>query len=110
MTPPPIVTAALTPAPSNTPQATATTSSTDPKASLGAPDWSDNFLNGKSWGLDAAPYDDGNTRIEVKNNAIVLTSAAAIGWHGWRLSYLKPQDFYLEATIQTGACSEHVPV
>ncbi len=97
-------TATLTPAPSSTPGPTATTPSTDPKASLGNPAWSDSFTNAKSWGLDT-PYDDGNTHIEIKNNAMVLTSAAAIGWHGWRFSYLKPQDFYLEATITTGACS-----
>ncbi len=87
-----------------TPQPTATTPPTDPKLSLGNPKFKDNFANGKSWGLDT-PYDDGNTRVEIKDNSMVLTSYNAVGWHGWRVSYLKPKNFYLEATIKMGTCS-----
>ncbi len=91
-------TVTLTPAPS------ATIPPTDPSLSLGTPTFKDNFANGKSWGLDT-PYDDGDTRVEIKNNSMVLTSYRAVGWHGWRVSYLKPKNFYLEATIKTGTCS-----
>ena len=107
----------LTPVPSNTPasptatatltltpQPTATTPATDPKLSLGTPTFKDNFANGKSWGLDT-PYDDGNTRVEIKDNSMVFTSYKAVGWHGWRVSYLKPKNFYLEATIKVATCS-----
>lgn len=87
-----------------TPQPTATTPPTDPKLSLGTAAFKDNFANGKSWGLDT-PYDDGNTRVEIKDNSMVLTSYNAVGWHGWRVSYLKTKNFYLEATIKMGSCS-----
>jgi hypothetical protein len=90
---------------SATPLPTATSDSSDPIVKLGSkPVWKDTFLNGKGWGLES-PYDDNNTRVEVKNNALVLTSSGTAGWHGWRLSYLTPLDFYLEATIQTKDCS-----
>ena len=76
----------------------------DPRSSLGNPTWKDTFQNGKNWDLES-PYDDGNTRAEILNNSLVLTSANANGWLGWRLSYLTPRNFYLEATIQTKVCS-----
>jgi len=95
-------TATVTP----TVQPSPTTVSSDPALALGNPTWKDTFTNGKSWGLDT-PYDDGNTRVEITNNTMILTSANAKGWHGWRVSYLKPKNFYLEATIQTQTCSEN---
>ena len=82
------------------------TPSSDPRSTLGDPTWKDTFQNGKSWGLDS-PYDDGNTRVEITNNSMVLTSANAKGRHGWRVSYLKPKNFYLEATLQTQTCSSN---
>jgi hypothetical protein len=105
-------TSATNPAPSatatiiSTPniQPTATSPAGDPRSSLGSPTWKDTFQNSKSWGLES-PYDDGNTRVEILNNSIVFTSANAKGWHGWRMSYLKPRNFYLEATIQIKTCS-----
>jgi hypothetical protein len=90
--------------PTLTPEPSATIPPTDPSLSLGTPTFKDNFANGKSWGLDT-PYDDGNTRVEIKDNSMVLTSYKAVGWHGWRVSYLKPKNFYLEATIKVGTCS-----
>lgn len=95
---------AATITPSLTPEPTATIPPTDPALSLGKPTFKDDFANGKSWGLDT-PYDDGNTRVEIKDNSMVLTSFKAVGWHGWRVSYLKPKNFYLEATIKVSTCS-----
>ncbi len=106
-TPVPTSTATLPPptiTPSPTPEPSATLPSTDPSLSLGKPTFKDNFANGKSWGLDT-PYDDGNTRVEIKDNSMVFTSFRAVGWHGWRVSYLKPKNFYLEATRKVGTCS-----
>ena len=80
------------------------TPSSDPRDSLGNPTWKDTFPNGQSWGLES-PYDDGNTRVEITGDAMMLTSYSAKGWHGWRVSYLKPKNFYLEATITTKTCS-----
>lgn len=84
------------------PSATATSS--DPRLSLGTPVWKDIFTNGKGWGLED-PYDDGNTRVEIKNNNLIMTSFAAKGWLGWRVSYPKAKDFYLEATLQVDTCA-----
>ncbi len=99
-----VPTATNTPTQTLTPEPSPTFPPTDPSLSLGTPTFKDNFANGKSWGLDT-PYDDGNTRVEIKDNSMVLTSYKAVGWHGWRVSYLKPKNFYLEATIKVGTCS-----
>ena len=80
------------------------TPSSDPRSTLRNPTWKDTFQNADSWGL-GSPYDDGNTRVEITGGAMILTSANAKGWHGWRVSYLKPKNFYLEATLTTKTCS-----
>ena len=100
--PAPSATGTVTTTPTIRPSATSPTG--DPRSSLGNPTWKELFQNSKSWGLET-PYDDGNTRVEILSNSIVFTSANAKGWHGWRMSYLKPRNFYLEATIQTKTCS-----
>jgi len=100
--PAPTATATVTTTP--TIQPSATSPAGDPRSSLGSPTFKDTFQNCKSWGLET-PYDDGNTRIEILNNSMVFTSANAKCWHGWRVSYFKPRNFYLEATIQTKTCS-----
>jgi hypothetical protein len=93
-------------APSVTTPPTETPNSSDPIVKLGSKAvWKDTFQNGKGWGLEGNPYDDTNTRVEVKNNALILTSYGVNGWHGWRLSYLNPLDFYLEAEIRTTECA-----
>lgn len=89
---------------SPSPSATATISSDDPRSSLGEPTYSDPFDNAERWGLQE-PYDDGHTRIEVKNNQLVLTSLNAEGWLGWRTSSAKPGNAYIEATFSSGECS-----
>jgi hypothetical protein len=95
----------VTPVPSATVQPSVTTSSSDPKASLGKPTWSGSFDTPKNWGLEN-PYDDGHTRVEINNGAMVLTSQKADGWLGWwQVSNQKPKNFYLEATIEVKDCS-----
>ncbi|TLN21084.1 hypothetical protein FDZ74_05180, partial [bacterium] len=97
--------ATLTPAPSTpeiviaspTPSTstTATLPSGDPRSSLGEPAYRDTFGNTGLWGLDD-PYDDGHTRVEISGNQLVLTSQKAEGWLGWRTSFPKPADAYIE--------------
>jgi hypothetical protein len=100
-----IPSATPTPGPTATVQASSTTASTDPKASLGKPTWTGSFDIPKNWGLES-PYDDGHTRVEISNGAMVLTSALADGWLGWwQVSNQKPKNFYLEATLAVKECS-----
>lgn len=91
-----------TPTPSA--QATATAVAGDPLTSLGEPVYRDTFENAGLWGLDT-PYDDGHTRVEIINNRLVLTSLKAESWMGWRTTYPKPGNAYIEATFTGGECS-----
>jgi hypothetical protein len=101
----PLPSASPTHVPTATVMPSPTTSSSDPKASLGKATWTGSFDNAKNWGLET-PYDDGHTRVEINNGAMVLTSQKAEGWLGWwQVSNQKPQNFYLEATIQVNECS-----
>jgi hypothetical protein len=84
--------------------ATPTAVSGDPRAILGEPAFQDTFGNPGAWGLDN-PYDDGHTRVEIKDNQLVLTSLLAESWMGWRTTYPKPGNAYIEATFTTGECS-----
>lgn len=87
-----------------TPAPTLTVSPNDPKASLGDPAWKNTFSTGKGFALET-PYEDDNVRMAVENNALVMTGLQSNGWHSWRLTSPKVQDFYLEATTRTQTCS-----
>lgn len=91
---------------SQTPTGTATPTAVpgDPRTTLGTPTWKDTFQKATSWGLDA-PYDDGHTRVSIAPGKLVMTSKDGNGWHGWRMLTTKVQNFYLEATVNTLACS-----
>lgn len=103
--PPPTALSSITSTQPAKSTATSTGIPGDPRISLGAPTWKDNFQKASTWGLDT-PYDDGHTRISITNGRIILKSYAADGWHGWRLlTNPKIQDFYLEVTIQLHACA-----
>lgn len=98
-------TATLTPTESSTPTITITTAPEDPAQLLGTPARQDNFANGKAFGLDAAGYEDENTRITVENGAMVLTSYSQYGYRGWRLTVNSPADFYMEARFEAVQCA-----
>jgi len=101
----PTPTTTLTPTETTTPTTTYTTLPEDPAQLLGAPARQDNFANGKAFGLDAAGYEDENTRITVENGAMVLTSYSQYGYRGWRLTVNSPADFYMEARFETVQCA-----
>lgn len=84
--------------------ATATPSTDDPRSKLGEPTYRDTFDKAGLWGLDEA-YDDGHTRIEIKDNQLVLTSYGAEGWMGWRTTFAKSGNTYIEGNFSTGSCS-----
>lgn len=105
-TPSPTATTQVTEAASPTvqPAVTATAPASDPRNSLGDPTYRDTFAKAELWGL-ADPYDDGHTRAEIKDNHLTLTSLKAEGWMGWRTTFPKPGNAYIEAAFSTGACS-----
>ena len=76
----------------------------DPRAALGDPDYRDTFSKANLWGLDD-PYDDSHTRVEIKDNRLILTSLKAEGWMGWRTTFPEPGDAYNEGVFTTGPCS-----
>lgn len=86
------------------PVATSTPPVDDPRATLGEPTYRDVFTKAALWGLDD-PYDDDHTRAEIKDNHLILTSLKAEGWMGWRTTFPKPGDAYIEAVFSTGSCS-----
>lgn len=71
----------------------------DPRTKLGDPKWTDKLDNGNNWPGGEDKY----TQVDFKDGAMVLTSLE--GPSGWRLTLPTVSDFYLEATIRTGACS-----
>ncbi len=94
------VTATNTPKPSAT--LTSTTSPGDPRASLGNPTWErKTFESGKDFGY----FTNDETSVEVKNGLLVITAEKADNFLGWTLTYPRPQNFYLEATVKTSDCS-----
>lgn len=108
-----------TPQPSDTPEPTlaAQLSSTEatliastptldtdnPKASLGAPDWIDNFDNGDNWPL----YNDEHVNMQIDNGSLVMTSLVANRkdpWDSWMVTDSFLTDFYIELSATPGEC------
>lgn len=71
----------------------------------GSPNWIDSFDDGTRFGLNAEGYDDGQTKINVSDGTLTMTSITAIGWRGWRLTSQKPANYYLQARFQTNECA-----
>ena len=93
------VPASATPSATSTTGVTPTAPAGDPKTLLGNPTWQDNFKNDYNWPTGDSEY----TSINIANGQLVLTSLSKLD--GWRLSYPKLQDFYLEANITSTNCS-----
>jgi len=95
-------TATASPTATGTPSATAGPTFTpppgDPKLRLGSPTWVDNFNDGRNWPLG----EDQFTAVEVKDGALVMTGLTTTD--GWRLSWPKVKNFYLEVTAKIGTC------
>jgi len=83
-----------TTAPANTP----TPLPNDPAARLGNPDWVDDMNNDDNWPVGPDKF----TAIEFKDGSMHLTGLTTTD--GWRLTWPKLDDFYLEMTFQVGDC------
>jgi hypothetical protein len=110
-TPAPTLSPTTAPSPTSVPTstalptiaATATISPEDPRLSLGKPTWErTKFEVGKDFYYDTTSPE---FLVEAINGMLVMTGMKADGFHGWTLTYPRPQDFYLEATVKTGDCS-----
>lgn len=95
----------LEPLPTITPEPSTTVSEVDFSSQLGSPSYSNPMNSGSAFGLDAAGYDDGFTRIVMSEGSMVLTSYPTTGWRGWRLTDKNLSNFYLEGTFITQICA-----
>jgi hypothetical protein len=73
----------------------------DPKASLGEPDFTDNFDDGSNWFI----YTDEHAEVEVQDNRLTMTLLNADKYEAMMLS-TQPilEDFYMEVSATTGDC------
>jgi len=95
----------LEPHSSLTPEPSITVAEIDFSSQLGSPSYSNPMNSGSAFGLDAAGYDDGFTRIVMSDGNMVLTSYPTTGWRGWRLTDKNLSNFYLEGTVITQTCA-----
>jgi len=75
-----------------------------PKASLGEPDWSDDFASGGDWPL----YNDGHVTMQLSDGALEMTSLVANRkdpWDSWMATDAILSDVYLELSATPGECS-----
>ena len=86
-----------TPSPTNT--SIATQASGDILSKLGTPTYQETFANGNFWPLG----EDQFTNLTLSGNSLKLTGLTRSD--GWRLTWPKAKDFYLEATFNSGTCS-----
>jgi len=98
-TPEPTATATTTP--------TATANPSDPKLTLGMPDFTFNSASsGNPFGLAGNPYEDESIRISHQVGGITFASKSINGGKRWRLSAPTPTNFYLEGTFNVITCSD----
>ncbi len=88
-----------TPTVTNTPAPTFTPSPNDPRLRLGNPTWQDNFDTDRNWPVG----DDTFSAASVTGGNMVLTGKTTLD--GWRLTWPKVADFYMEMTVKTGDCT-----
>jgi hypothetical protein len=82
-----------------TAQPTAVPSAGDPLSKLGTPTWQDKFTDNTNWPSGVGKF----TSISVGSNKLQITGLSDLD--GWRLTFPKVADFYMESTFQTGTCS-----
>ncbi len=101
--PTPKPSATTTPVPTATLGPTSTVPASDPSLKYGNPTWSDSFANGRNWPTGENEF----TAIDIKNNTLILTALTTTD--GWRLSWPKLTNFYLELSVKSDNCvgSDH---
>jgi hypothetical protein len=90
-----------TTAASSTPAVTQTPVPSDPKASLGAPAWRDDFSKKTNWSL----YEDDYVSFEIEDGKLVMQARSSENRDSWLVTVPKPVDYYLEAVATPYDCS-----
>ena len=90
---PPTATFTLTPTPTLTP----TLSPSDPKQTLGNPDWERNFNSDSHWHT----YAETDHKAEIKNGKLLFTMINPLGWSIWTFAAPLVENYYLEIIAQT---------
>ncbi|MDO8969135.1 MAG: hypothetical protein Q7U74_00510 [Saprospiraceae bacterium] len=67
---------------------------------LGAPTWTDKMDNGNNWPTGTDPT--GYSEVDLSNGFMELTALKPID--GWRLTFDKLDNAYIEMTVNTGSC------
>lgn len=97
----------LTPVPTFTPQGGATQAPTavpsgdDPRAKLGSPAWTDTMDGSDNWPTGDSDF----TKIEFSGGSMQLTALKTIA--GWRLTWPKIADTYIEMSVRSGNCNSN---
>jgi len=94
----PTATPTANPTTQPTPTYAFTPPSTDPVLKLGAATWTDTMDSDRNWPTGADQY----TAVEFGNGVMRLKGLTTTD--GWRMTWPKVTDFYLEVTFQTGDC------
>jgi hypothetical protein len=81
---------------------TPTLSPGDPLLRLGKPSWKETF---EKTNQNFYHDEDNQIRFVYENGSLVMTAKNPNGGTYWSMSYLKPKNFYLEATYRTETCS-----
>lgn len=72
----------------------------DPRTTLGTPTWTDKMNDGNNWPTGADPA--GFSEIVFENGFMELSALKPID--GWRLTFNKLTNVYLEMTVNSGSC------
>jgi len=73
---------------------------TDPRAGLGEPAFQDVFDSAQNWPI----YSDEHIKILIEDGKMVMTAKKPDFFNSWVLTWPKPVNFYLEATVTSGTC------
>lgn len=82
------------------PSATTTFSADDPRLGLGEPAFEDPFDDAQNWPI----YSDEHVKIIIENGSMTMTARKPDFFNSWVLTWAKPANFYLEASVTMGAC------
>ncbi|GAP15544.1 hypothetical protein LARV_03334 [Longilinea arvoryzae] len=97
----------LTPVATFTPQGGATQAPTavpsgdDPRAKLGKPAWTDTMDGSDNWPTGDSDF----TKIDFSGGSLQLTALKTIA--GWRLTWPKIGDAYIEMSVRSGNCNSN---
>jgi hypothetical protein len=97
----PEVTSTVTVTPTAGTTASPTLGAEDPRSSLSAPTWVDDFEDQSDWAL----YSDDHARFEIAPEGLKMIAFNPDFFNSWVLSWRNAKDLYLETTGTFGSCA-----